>query len=361
MLKPIVVVMAGGRGERLWPRSRRNYPKQLLNLTGEGSLLQLAISHVKQLTTLERIMVVVGMDYVSEAAVQLPEIPVENIIAEPASRNTAAAVAVAASYIQKRFLNENPVLMIIPSDTLFLKVNELVKALQAAFEYATTTGTGVILGKQATAPTTCYGYILPGEELATQAGMKLYQVAEYREKPDYASAVKLLEDSNCLWNGGIFVWRMDTLWTAFKRILPEFEMAFHELLPFLDTESEGEALRQVYHHLPALSFDQSILEQTKELVVIPAEYDWQDLGSWQAVADYFELDQAGNAVQGENVALDTQNCIIYSKQQLVATLGVQDLIIVAVEDVILICDQARAQEVKHLVAKLCADGRKRWL
>lgn len=358
MPKPIMVIMAGGRGERFWPRSRSNYPKQLLNLAGTQSLLQETVERILELTEYERIYIVTSRSYADEVKNQLPKVPVRNVLVEPEGRNTAPCVGLAVAYIVKHFPEEDPVIAFLPSDSAVNNPAEMRRIIRAGAAYAETASHGVIFGMRPTRPETGFGYIQVGTELGKSQGTSYYRVVSFTEKPDLATAQKYLEQKNFLWNGGIFLWRRTCLEQEIGKNLPQLAKGLKEFQKYIGTPEEIPKLQDIYPTLPATSVDYGILEKTEDLVVIPGDYDWDDLGCWSALERVLALDEAGNVVQGQHLGVDTCRCIIHSPQKMVATLGVSDLIIVEMDDVVFVCSKERAQDIKLMLAKLREENRR---
>ena len=358
MPKPIMVIMAGGRGERFWPRSRSNYPKQLLNLAGTQSLLQETVGRILELTEYERIYIVTNHNYAEAIKEQLPKIPARNVLVEPESRNTAPCVGLAVTYIARHFPGEDPVIAFLPSDSAVNNPEEMRRAILAGTDYAATATQGVIFGMRPTRPETGFGYIQVGAELGKSQGTSYYSVVSFKEKPDLATAKKYLEQKNFLWNGGIFLWRRSCLEQEIRKNLPQLAGGLAEFQQYIGTPQELSKLLEIYPILPATSVDYGILEKTEDLVVIPGDYDWDDLGCWNALERILAMDEAGNVVQGLHIGVDTQRCIIYSPQKTVTTLGVSDLIIVEMDDVLFVCSKERAQDIKLMLAKLREENRR---
>jgi mannose-1-phosphate guanylyltransferase len=358
MPKPILVIMAGGRGERFWPLSRYNFPKQLLNLAGAHSLLQETVERVHGLTEYERIYVVTGRSYADEVRNQLPEIPSRNILVEPESHNTAPCVGLAVAYITVRFPGEDPVICFLPSDSAVNNPAEMRRTLQAGIACAESGSRGVIFGMRPTRPETGFGYVQVGKELGRSQGMAYYSVASFTEKPDFNTAKKYLEQKEFLWNGGMFLWRRSCLQQEIRNNLPRLAEGLSGFQQYIGTPQEIPKLCDIYPLLPAISVDCGILEKTENLAVIPGDYDWDDLGSWTALERIWPPDEAGNVVQGHHLGVDTGNCVIYSSQKMVTTLGVSGLIIVEMDDVLFVCAKERAQDIKLVLAKLRGENQK---
>lgn len=352
MSKPILVIMAGGRGERFWPRSRRNYPKQLLPFTGSQSLLQDSIARIRELTDDERIYVVTNRDHAVEVGRQLPFLPIKNILIEPEGRNTAPCIGLAAAYIGKHYQGEDPVVAFLPCDSMVFNPAEMRRVLKAGLEICQKYDTGVIYGMWPSRPETGFGYIQLGAKLGDYTGVPYHKVAAFKEKPDQETAKKYVTGKEFLWNGGIFVWRLSTLWSEIRAGLPELYQGLEQFKPYIGEKTENKKLAEIYPILPATSVDYGILEKTQNLVVIPTDYGWDDLGSWSALERFLPKDELGNVAQGEYVGIDTNNCIIYSPKKVVTTMGISGLIIVETDDVLMVCTKDQAQNIKKLLQKL---------
>jgi mannose-1-phosphate guanylyltransferase len=354
MVKPFLVIMAGGRGERFWPRSRRNYPKQFLAFNGEQSLLQESVARIRPLTEEARIYVVTNREHVTAVQEQLPFLPISNIIIEPEGRNTAPCIGLAAAYIQKRHPEEDPVIAFLPSDSMVFNPEEMRRVLEAGFEICEKQDTGVIFGMWPTRPETGFGYIELGKKLGAYRDIPFHQVSAFKEKPDPETARKYVACGEYLWNGGIFVWKSTRLMLEISKSLPELYQGLTEFMNYIGKPDEMSRLTEIYPTLPAISVDYGILEKSSHLVVVPTDYGWDDLGSWSALERFLPKDEAGNVIQGQHVGVDTGNCIIHSQGKLVATVGVSDLIIVETHDVLMVCHKDQAQNIKKLLQKLAA-------
>jgi mannose-1-phosphate guanylyltransferase len=356
MAKPFLVIMAGGRGERFWPRSRRNYPKQFLAFNGEQSLLQESVARIRPLTEETRIYVVTNKEQVTAVLTQLPFLPISNIIIEPEGRNTAPCIGLAAAYIQKRHPEEDPVIAFLPSDSMVFSPEEMRRVLEAGFAICDQQDTGVIYGVRPSRPETGFGYIELGKKLGTYQDVPFHQVAAFKEKPDGETARKYVACGEYLWNGGVFVWKLDRLMLEIRESLPGLYQGLVEFINYIGKPDEMSKLTEIYPTLPATSVDYGILEKSSHLVVVPTDYGWDDLGSWSALERFLPRDESDNVIQGQHVGVDTTNCIIHSPGKLITTLGVSDLIIVETDDVLMVCHKDQAQNIKKLLQKLADEG-----
>jgi mannose-1-phosphate guanylyltransferase len=376
MANAIVVMMAGGRGERFWPRSRRGCPKQFLSFDGGPTLLQESVTRIRELTEVERIYVATNVEQAAMVRKQLPFLPVRNVIIEPEGRNTAPCIGLAAAYIHYHYPEEDPVIAFLPSDCRVLDEVKMRKALRAGFEICRNQKTGVIYGMRPTRPETGFGYIQLGNKLgefasecseasvgeftggftSEEQGTPYYQVAGFREKPDRETAEKYVATGNYLWNGGISIWQFSGLMAAIQSTLPELYRGLQQFLPSIGKTDEMSRLEAIYSLLPDVSVDYGILEKSAHLIAISSDYGWEDLGSWTALERMLPKDESGNVIQGEWIGIGTDRCIIHSPWKPVATMGVSGLIIVETDDVLLVCAANQAQSIKKLLHKIAAKG-----
>ncbi len=349
------VILAGGVGSRLWPRSRRQSPKQFLDLTGSGrTLLQQACDRVAPLVPLDRVYVVTNAEYVDIVATQLPELPKSNIIGEPAARGSAAAIGLGAIHLQRR--DPEAVMAILTADHLIRKADVLRQILAGAAELAQT-GQLVTLGIEPGYAEIGYGYIEMGERLGVYNGQEARLVRAFREKPDRRTAEAFLAAGNYAWNSGMFVWRVDTIMAEFARHMP----ALHDALVHLEAElgGSGEAGAFATHWMPldaSITIDYGVMEKADRVAVFPADLGWDDIGSWAALLDVLPKDGDGNAVQAAFVQHDSRNVFAFSSDRLIATIGLQDMIVVDTPDAVLVMPASRAQDVKKLLDQLKAQG-----
>ncbi len=339
------VIMAGGRGTRFWPASRRSRPKQFLSVTDKDSLLTQTRARLNGLVDSDHIWVVTGEDQVGLVQECLPELPRENILAEPVGRNTAACCAWAALEIAKR--DPDSIQIVLPADHVVEPVSRFRESCALAVRAAQEPGVLVTLGIQPTYPATGYGYI---ESLAAvdQGEFKsLRAVTRFVEKPDKEHAQQFLEAGSFLWNAGIFVWSTESILAAFREHAPEI------LLPI-----EAQGAHKAYAGLPSVPVDVAILEQAERVVVLPVDYRWNDVGSWSALSEVIPADKAGMVAAGaaKLVQVDSKNCITYGEAgETIALLGVEDLIVVRSGNATLICPRDRAQDVRLIVEQLERD------
>lgn len=349
------VIMAGGIGTRFWPLSRRTRPKQLLDLVGGASLIRQTMDRIRPLVPLDRTIVVTGAEHAEAVSAEIPELPRANLLVEPVGRGTAAAIGLAAVVVRAR--DDQAALAVLPSDHFIRDRDRFLAALDAAREVACEGDYLLTLGMKPTAPETGYGYIRVGERLRTVRGFPIHRVDRFVEKPDRARAESYLADGHYLWNGGMFVWHTETILDAIRLHLPETFEGIAEIGLAHTASHFGEAVERVYRRLPDVSIDTGVLEKAGNVLVLPVEVGWHDVGSWTALEALLERREGDNVGVGEHVAVDTRRCIVYSPKKLVATVGVEDLIIVETDDALLVCRKDQAQEVRRVIEALEAKGR----
>ncbi len=345
--------MAGGSGTRFWPLSRAKYPKQLIRLGGELSLIQQTVQRLADIIPAERVLVVTAANQADAIRQQLPQIPRQNILVEPIGRNTAPCIALAALYLKKS--DPQAVMVVMPADHLIQDTDEFKQALLMAASLAETDDCLVTLGVKPQSPHTGYGYILLADEIAHSAGLKAYKVKTFTEKPELTEAEKYLADG-ALWNSGIFVWRSEVILSAFEQYLPDIYKSLLGIEPALGTPQQESSLAGVYPRLPSISIDYGIMEKYPHTVVVRGDLGWNDVGSWPSLREVFPADEAGNVTLGRHLGLDSKDIIIHSPNKPVATIGLENIIIVETEDVLLVCNAERAQEIKQLVNMLRDKG-----
>ncbi len=348
------VVMAGGSGTRFWPASRRARPKQLLALTGKRSLLQQTVARMAPLVGPERVLVVTGAGHAQAVADQLPQVPGEQILAEPVARNTAAAVGLAALWVARR--DPRALCLVLPADHLITDETLFLETLGRAARAAMDEDVLVTLGLTPRFAATGFGYIETGQ-VVDEASPQVRAVAAFHEKPGLATAQAYLEGGRHLWNSGMFAWRAEVLLKELARHQPALAAGLERLAPALDGPGLAQALAEVYPGLPAVSVDHGVLEKTGNLRVVKADFGWSDVGSWDAMAELWPADEAGNArQQGRVLAIESQDNVVSAGNRLTALLGVSGLVAVVTDDVLLILPRERCQEVRKVIEALQTEG-----
>lgn len=347
------VIMAGGGGTRLWPVSRRERPKQLLPLLGKETLFQSTVERLETLFPPERILVVTVAEQAREMREQVPSIPEDNYLIEPAPRGTASVVALAAAVLQKR---DPQAVMAIQTADHHIRNKDL-------FNYLITTALDVAeknylvtLGITPTFPSTGYGYIQQGEPMIGEYKYPVYTVKRFKEKPDEATAQELLRSGDHSWNSGMFVWRVDVILSEIQRQMPRLYDSADAIAAAWNTPQRDEVLRSRWMDLKSQTIDYGVMEKAERVAVLPAGgLGWSDVGSWDSLFEVLLPDMNGNvSTNAQHLALDTHNTLVYSgnDQRLVVTIGLDDIVVVDAGDVLMICKVDQSQKVRDVVEHL---------
>ncbi len=346
-----VLILAGGSGERFWPLSRKNRPKQLLSLFSNETLLEATIRRLDGLVPLEHILILTNADQEPGVRALCPQLPRENIVAEPAKRDTAAAIALGAGWISMRA--PNATMIVLPADHVIQDSTGFQKTLRVAVAAAEETGELVTIGIKPTWACPGFGYIEMGAPAALAAkpeGPDVFDVVRFREKPGGELAETFLSAGNFRWNAGMFIWSMPSIISAFNRHAPELGEFISQIHRCSDL---APILRDAFPALPKISIDYAVMEKAGRVLMVESAFDWDDVGSWTAMEKYLARDSAGNVGNAELRAIESGGNLIYSTQKtLVGLIGVQDLIVVQTADAVLICHKHEAEKIKHLVAQM---------
>jgi len=359
------VILAGGSGTRFWPRSRRAHAKQVLALDGERSMIQQTVERLKPLVSLDKTWVITNEYLAQEIRDQLEGVPAEQILQEPVGRNTAPACGLAAFLIERQ--NPDAVLGVFPSDHVIADEPRFLKALQKGIALAATGDSMVVLGIEPTRPETGYGYIETGDHAGDGPAL---HVRRFTEKPNLNRAEEFLAAGNYYWNSGMFLWSAKTLANAVREHLPETSPMLEEIAAAYGTSNFDEVFRTLYPKCENISVDYAVLEprsakgeHLSHLYCLPAEFSWNDLGSWASLYEY-QLDTRlggdgeGNVAETEgHLAIEAGNNYIYSPKKFVALVGVENLVIVDTEDALLIAHRDHSQDVGKIVKELGLSGR----
>ncbi len=342
------VIMAGGRGTRFWPMSRKAKPKQFINVADENTLIQNTIERLEGLVPVEQCLVVTHERYVNLTSEQLPALPRENILAEPISRNTAPCIAFAAMKLFQR--DPDATMVVLPADHVIRSVQNFQEVLSSCIDAAKDSDALLTIGIEPTYPATGYGYIqYEAHELPSDETPRVFAVKTFAEKPNVDTAERFLDSGDFLWNSGIFVWRADSILKAVHRYLPKVSEALAPLEAALDTPEEHDATYSAFESCPSISIDYGVMERAHNTFVVPASFDWSDVGDWQAVYALLDKDKHGNAISGNAIVHDSSRCLIHGEKRLVVLVGIHDVVVVDTEDATLICHRESTQQVKHVV------------
>ncbi len=338
------LILAGGTGTRLWPRSRATSPKQLLPLGyNDVTMMQATVRRILPIVPIEQIFVATNREYGPLIREQLPDLPAANVVEEPSGKNTAPCIGLAAVHMQA----PDQVMASLHSDHYIADEEGFRQALLAAEEVAKQ-GYLVTLGIKPNRPETGYGYLQRGRQIGVYNHYPVYEAARFLEKPSLERAEQFVRTGEYYWNSGIFIWQISTLRQAFEEHMPQFGQQLGQLEKAL---ANGEKIDTIWANIQARSIDVGIMEQAEKVAVVPVDIGWNDVGSWEAIYEINRPDEAGNVVLNtEHVAVDTTGCLLQSvERRLIATIGLEDVIVVDSGDAILVCARERAQEVKKIV------------
>ncbi len=359
-LPSCAVLLAGGRGTRFWPRSRMRTPKQLLNIVGSQTMLRETMARLSPLLQPRNIWIVTNAQQASAAKREMRGVPESHVLAEPAGRNTAAAIGLAAVHLVHE--HGDALMAVLPSDSYIADAAGYRKLVRAALELARTPGNLVVLGVPPSRPEIGYGYIERGNVASRPRGVPAYTVRRFTEKPALPLARKYVSSGKYLWNAGMFFWRASTFLDYLQRFLPATHDALQQLAKSIGTPRYASALRRIYPSLENISVDYAVMEpatrtqNAARVFVIPAKVGWSDIGSWAAVYELLAAKRGANVSAGASFTLDADGNYFWSPKKFVAAIGVRDLILVETDDALLLCSRERSQDVGKIVKWL--EGRR---
>lgn len=342
-----LVVLAGGSGTRLWPLSRKNFPKQFLKIGSEESLVRETVTRLKALVPLENVLIVCGNDHCELMKTEFPEFKAEQFILEPCGRNTAPAIALAANILLQK--DPEAAMVVLPADHKIPASSHQAfqEMISQALKHSRELGGLITLGIQPHFPATGYGYIQQGEELVSG----LYKVKQFREKPDIETARKYVDSGDYFWNSGMFIWKALEFWKNYEKYLP----IDAQLLSSLGTAGTSEwkkKLEEFYPRLTSISVDYAIMEKSNVVQMMKAQFEWDDVGSLQSLIKYFKQDKNKNASQTKTATVDASGNLLLSDEGVIACLGVNNLIIIRDKESVLVLPVERSEEVKLLLEEL---------
>lgn len=363
------VIMAGGGGTRFWPLSRRRMPKQLLNLTGRDTMVNETIERIVSSVPRQNIFVVTN----STQAPLMKEVTdghlaADRILAEPAARNTAACIGYAAIEIEKKY--GGGIMCVLASDHYIKDGGAYADVMDYAMQLAEETDRLVTIGIKPAGPATGYGYIKYDKRVKeaghgagrnSQRRISAYAVSDFVEKPGLDTAKSYVEQGCYLWNSGMFVWKTSVILNYFKKLLPDVYECLMEIQEAMGTDKEQEVLDRVYPLIPKISVDYGIMERADNVIMVEGDFGWSDVGSWDALDTLYNTDENNNVIYGEQIHIGSTNCIAYGKDKLIATIGLNNVVIVETEDAILVCDKEKAQDVKKIVEILEEQNKDQYL
>ena len=355
------VIMAGGSGTRFWPKSRHRTPKQLVQIVGDGTMIQQTVARVQTGLPDASVLVLTNAAQADTMREQLPQLSARQVLAEPCGRDTAACIGLAAMIVGKS--DAKGIMAVLSADHVISPTIEWARCIEAAVSVACEHGVLVTFGIPPSSPSELYGYIRRGTAIpCTHGAPPAFRIAEFKEKPTRAQAEKFLLSGDYYWNSGNFVWRACDILGAIQSHAPELYAGLMRIEPYLGTPEQDAAIARHYAELPKTSIDYAVMEKARNTAVVEATFDWDDVGTWDALARHYPADGDGNVILANHVALQTSDCVIVAPEDhLVATIGVKNLIVVHTPDATLICDKECAGKVKAIVEILRARNSEAYL
>ena len=352
------VILAGGSGTRFWPLSRERFPKQLLRIIGEETLIQQTVRRLLRSMSAERIVVVTNENQADSIKLQLANWKDElsgNIICEPEGRNTAPAIGLAALQLLCR--DPEAVMVVLPADHVIAQPAKFQQAVRLGEELASK-GNLVTFGIQPSRPETGYGYIQPQRRsrVGSRGKMTGYKVARFVEKPDMSTAQRYVRSGNFFWNSGIFMWKASVVIRELETQKPALLKGLKRIVKMIEAGASNADIAKHYHRLESVSIDHGVMEQSAHAAVIPVDFGWSDVGSWGSLEEVASLDQSGNVVNGNIMDIGSTNSVLFADRRMVATIGLSDMVVVDTPDATLVCPKSRAQDVKKIVQELKKRG-----
>lgn len=343
----IVIVMAGGIGTRFWPVSTKETPKQFLHILGQRSMIQQTVDRILPLVKPEDVYVVTNESQIELVHEHLPELPTENIIAEPMGKNTAACIGLSAVLLKDKY-KENETMLVLPADHYIGKPEHFREIVSHASEFVQEHKNLLTFGIEPTYSATGYGYIEFGKEISKEP-LPIYSVKQFKEKPDVHTAEKFITSGNFAWNSGMFLWRIDSINEAIQHLMPELSSSLQEIKSAWNYDTNK--VSDLYSKLKSVPVDIGIMEKADNATMIPINIDWNDIGSWEALDEMKEKDKNGNCFETPVMNIESNNSYVYSDnlQKKIALIGVDDVIVVETKDALLICKKERSQDVKKIV------------
>lgn len=342
------LIMAGGKGTRFWPLSTEEKPKQFLNLIGEDTMIQMTVNRIKPIIPMERIFVCTGERYVDLVKEQLPELPDSNIIVEPEGRNTAPCIALSAFVIKKYYKDAN--MVVLPSDHLIKDEDEFRNVIESANEFVNKNDEAIItLGMEPTRAETGYGYIRYGNEKQDINNHKVIKVDAFVEKPNKEKAEKYLKEGNYLWNGGMFLWNVNNILGQINKYSNDTYKAL-EKIDEVNEESMQSFINKNYEYTEAISIDYAVLERSEDIYVVPSNFGWDDVGSWEALDRYRDKDTHGNVLVGSAKVVESESNLVISSTHDIVVEGLSDIYVIENDGKILVGRKSNVANVKELKA-----------
>ncbi len=359
MEKIYTLIMAGGSGTRFWPRSRVTKPKQYLKMFGDESLLQSTLERFKTFTEPENIYIVSSQTQAGALESQASELPKKNLIYEPVGKNTLPCIGLAAMFAEKD--NPDGIMVVSPSDHLINEHGLFRDAIQAAAKIADEKDGIVTIGITPDYPATGYGYVKTAEDITGNEKIKQFKVERFVEKPDLENAKTYLEQGGYFWNSGLFIFKVSVFLNAVKEFAPDLFKDLRRIQQDIGKPAFPQTLDTIYRAVESISVDYGIMEHAKNIYLVEGIFDWNDLGSWESVYQEEEKDENGNAARGETIFLDAKNSYVYSENEIVALVGLDDVVVVRDGNATLVCKRDKVQDVKKIVEQLKSENKNKYL
>lgn len=360
--KPYIAIMAGGGGTRLWPKSRQNIPKQFLSLFSHKTMLQETYSRIAPLTDNDHIFVVAPEKYKEEILKELPDLSENNLIIEPMARSTAAAIGLASILIEKR--DPDAVINFITSDDYIVEIDEFQRVLISASVIAEKRDDIVTWGVRPTFASSGYGYIHSGDELDEVNSLPVFKVKGFKEKPSATTAQAYIATGKYFWNTCKFTQKVSVMLTAIEQTMPELYAGLEKIGDSYGNKDFQFTCKEVFESLEAIPVEFGVMEKIRNIIMIPANYTWSDVGSWDSLYDISVKNDGTNSVlteAGEYYGYDTHGCLIQTNGKMIATIGLNDMVIIDTNDVLMICPKDRCQDVKKIVELLKERDKKNYI
>lgn len=339
--------MAGGVGSRFWPESRESKPKQLLNIFNDKSLIQNTVNRLDGIVANNKIFIITNKIQKPGVIEQLPQIPEENIVEEPFGKNTAACIGLASVLVAEK--NNEAITLVLPADHRIENEDKFREIILSAAAYAEKSNGLVTIGIKPTRPETGYGYIQTNDPVE---GDNIFHVKTFAEKPNYETAKRFVEAGDFYWNSGMFIWKVSAILEEMKELMPELYEGVCNIRSAIDQPDFVKVLQREYGQFKSISIDYGIMEHSKNVFLIKGEFDWSDVGSWEAVYQLSSKSENENVLKGDIYTEDLNGSFIRTKKKFTAVVGVENLIVIETEDALLICDRDKAQSVKQVVDHL---------
>jgi mannose-1-phosphate guanylyltransferase len=346
-MEVFAIIMAGGVGARFWPKSREKQPKQLLRIFNEKSLIQNTVERLNGIVDTKNIFIITNKVQKPGIVEQLPELPEDNIVEEPFGKNTAACIGLASVLVQK--ISEDAITIILPADHMIIDQEKFRSTILKAAEYAEKNDSLITIGINPDRPETGYGYI-QADDLVD--GDDIFSVKTFAEKPNLETAERFLASGDFFWNSGMFIWKVSTIMNEFKKYMEDLHEGVLKIKDSIGTDDFESVLVHEYGQMKSISIDYGIMEKSEKVCVVKGMFDWNDVGSWEAVYQLSDKDSNGNVGNKDVLFTDSSESYINTNKKFTAVVGVDNLVVIETDDALLICDRDKAQSVKQVVDHL---------